>query len=312
MENLLCSPLFIRAPPSQHTDLLCDQDQKKPAFFATSPTSVDLPNGLHLLLFPHLRPHQPTTHLMGFSVICLVSNGRRWAANSPSVTNKNLKLTPTTSMVVYRDTRPFRFIVACRSLCQTQNGVSEILFTSSRADIREALLWFLHFPAGCIAIWFTLSRRPAHACTSSIIQVNICQHRHVHSIHRNTGRAAVCLGFSARSGYKLEAILASVLLSGRACKVGPVAPRILPQLLGHTLYCDVCLASGEIYRGGGPSANGKGRVQTVVGRFIASHFCKEQKWECRSCCSLSLLSDWRQGKRNVCTCFVFFQYYFVF
>lgn len=168
-------------------------------------------------------------------------------------------------MGVYRDTRPFRFIVVCRSLCQNQNGVSDILFTSSRADIREALLWFLHFPAGCITIWFTLSRCPAHACTSSIIQVNICQHRHAHSIHRNTGRAAVCLGFSARFGYKLEAILASVLLSGRACKVGPVAPRIRPQLLGHTLYCDVCLAAGEIYRG--RRRRPLGKRQTAKGEF---------------------------------------------
>lgn len=48
------------------------------------------------------------------------------------------------------------------------------------------------------------------ACTGSIIRVNICQHcccrRHVHSSHRNTGRAGVCLSLAAS---KLEALRAS-------------------------------------------------------------------------------------------------------
>lgn len=58
--------LFSRSPPNQHTDYSSDWDQKKPVFDA-SLLVLALPNWPSPPAAPHLRPHQPTAHLMGLA-----------------------------------------------------------------------------------------------------------------------------------------------------------------------------------------------------------------------------------------------------
>lgn len=58
--------LFGRSPPNQHTDYSSDWDQKKPVFDA-SLLVLALPNWPSPPAAPHLRPHQPTAHLMGLA-----------------------------------------------------------------------------------------------------------------------------------------------------------------------------------------------------------------------------------------------------
>lgn len=179
---------------------------------------------------------------------------------------------------VYTDTRPKKVL-----LNSGHNTKIKIVFQISCSPRAESTTG-KRFPDSSISPPVTVTSG-LHCAASvhmhvwrvnAISQVNIGQRCCVHSIHRNTEKAAVYSDSWAGFGYKLETILSSLLLSGRVC-----AASLWLWVFSHSCsdsHCSRLFCSRKFTQDG--AAFRQTAKDSVFTARWSLKICREITWEC--------------------------------